>query len=81
MNKEIYDNAHKIEKAAYLIHELNQIQNKYFESLISNMNLNEKEIDFLFDYMFNRGEDEADLTFVDYLKKYKQYINIPSFII
>ena len=59
------------------INELQKVQDKYFDDLVDELNINEELNDWLFDYIFNEDSD-IDLMFTEYLedvnKKYEDFV-------
>jgi len=68
-----------IYKTKRFINELSKVQTLYFDDLVNNLNINENGEEWLFDYIFNSGEDGEKLTFDEYLhdfkKSYKNFLN------
>lgn len=56
-----------ISAAKKLIKKLEKIQEKEFNELVADLNLNEKMADWMFDYLYNC---EEDVSFDGYLSKY-----------
>ena len=50
--------------------ELTKVQTAYFEKLAKDYNFNEKGNDWLFDYIFNSGEDGEKMEFQEYLEQF-----------
>ena len=66
-----------INKVKTFINELQKVQDKYFDDLVDELNINEELNDWLFDYIFNEDSD-IDLMFTEYLedvnKKYEDFV-------
>lgn len=66
-----------IYKAKTFINELQTVQEKYFAQLVSDLKLNKNGEEFLFDYIYNSGDENFD-DFCHYLqdfdKKYEDFI-------
>ena len=56
----------------YLIGELQNIQNVYFDTLVNELDISENGADWLFDYIFNSGHP---ITFEEYLLDYDKNLN------
>ena len=66
-----------INRVKTFINELQKVQDKYFDDLVDELNINEELNDWLFDYIFNEDSD-IDLMFTEYLedvnKKYEDFV-------
>ena len=66
-----------INRVKTFINELQKVQEKYFDDLVDELNINEELNDWLFDYIFNEDSD-IDLMFTEYLedvnKKYEDFV-------
>ena len=66
-----------IYKVKTFINELQTVQEKYFARLVSDLQLNKTGEEFLFDYIYNSGDEKFD-DFCHYLqdfgKKYEDFI-------
>ena len=77
MNEQYYtnDNQHPedaIYKAKTFINELQKVQERYFDELVSNLRLTKCGEDWLFDYVYNTTDQENYDGFDHYLQDYKQ---------
>lgn len=54
-------------KVKNFINELSVIQEQYFNNLVEDLRLSEEGADWLFDYIYNSGEDGKYLTFEEYM--------------
>lgn len=61
----------QLERTKFLIGELTNIQNLYYDTLVSELGIREEDEEFLFDYIYNG--DEA--SFQEYLIKYNKDID------
>jgi hypothetical protein len=52
------------------INELTNVQTAYFDKLVQDYNFNEKGNDWLFDYIFNSGEDGEIMDFEEYVNHF-----------
>ena len=59
-----------IYKVKTFINELTKVQEQYFQKLYSDLNLNEDGIDFLFDYIYNSGDEGEKLEFTEWLDRF-----------
>lgn len=61
------------------INNLSDVQEQYFNKLVTDLNLNQEGEDWLFDYIYNSGEHGKYLTFEEhisfYKKKYEDMVN------
>lgn len=57
------------------INELTKIENAYFDKLAADYNLNEDGKNWLFDYIFNSGDDGEKMDFQEYLDKFEVEFN------
>jgi len=69
MNKTTEEQQNKIAAAKTFIYELGVVQDLYYHTLMVELGLNkgEKTEEFLFDYIFNSGNEE---TFVEYMGRH-----------
>jgi hypothetical protein len=49
------------------INELSNVQEQYFNKLVSDLRLTEEGEDWLFDYIYNSGEEGNHLTFEEHM--------------
>ena len=54
------------------IQELSKVQEAYFQKLVNDLNLSPKGADYLFDFVYNCGEDDKIDSFEDYLDRYSR---------
>ena len=67
-----------INKVKTFINELQEVQEKYYEQLINDLNLKDDSLDnWLFDYIYNE-DPNIDFMFTEYLedrgKKYEDFV-------
>ena len=56
-----------IVKVKDFINELSIIQEQYFNNLVEDLRLSEEGADWLFDYIYNSGEEGKYLTFEEHM--------------
>ena len=54
------------------INELSNVQEQYFNKLVGDLRLTDEGADWLFDYIYNSGEDGKYLTFEEHMSFYKK---------
>jgi len=54
------------------INELSRVQEAYLDDLTKELDLNEEESEFLFDYVYNFSAEECP-TFADYMARFPNY--------
>jgi hypothetical protein len=64
-------------KVKEFINELQKVQEKYYNELVDNLNIDDELSDFLFDFIYNESAD-FDLMFTEYVetfdKKYEDFV-------
>ena len=69
INKE---NEQNIAECKSFINELSRVQEAYFDALTKELDLNEEDSEFLFDYVYNFSAEECP-TFADYMARFPNY--------
>jgi hypothetical protein len=69
INKE---NEQNIAECKSFINESSRVQEAYFDALTEELDLNEEESEFLFDYVYNFSAEECP-TFADYMARFPNY--------
>ena len=68
-----------IARVKNFINELEIVQEQYFTKLVKDLNLNSEGEEWLFDYIYNSGEEGKYLTFEEHIsfckKTYDQMVN------
>jgi hypothetical protein len=54
------------------IQELSKVQDAYFQKLVTDLKLTPKGADYLFDFVYNCGEDDNMDSFEEYLERYSR---------
>lgn len=71
--KQINENYEQIiAKYKSFINELSAVQDDYFSSLKEELDLNQEDGEFLFDYVFNFSDEDYP-TFTDYMARFPNY--------
>lgn len=59
-----------IVQVKHFINELSNVQEQYFQRLVEDLRLSEEGSDWLFDYIYNSGEEGNHLTFEEHMSYY-----------
>jgi hypothetical protein len=61
-----------ISKVKDFINELSNVQEQYFNGLVDELRLTTEGADWLFDYIYNSGDEGKYLTFEEHISFYKK---------
>lgn len=62
----------EIYRVKQFINELSKVQERYFIELVEELQLNDEGENWLFDYIYNSGEEGTIFTFEEYLEDYNK---------